>query len=158
MNKGSVDLDYSPVAVVSSKRAGSLRAMQNSSAKAATAAQHSIQQFDILNNKINNSSYVQASTKQLLQNHSFRIASIQQQQLQQMHLQQQQQQQSPPADSYANGGLSGSNSYYVISQAPRGGNNNGTSQAAHEQCNGYRNISVNRSGSKKDHAERYDYI
>jgi hypothetical protein len=152
-------VDYSPVSGVAggNKRAGSLRTMQANHSKSTTsaaAAQHSIQQFDILNNKINNSSYVMPSTKQLLQNHSFRIASIQQQQqqqLQQMHIQQQ------PVN-YVNGGLSGSNSYYVISQAPRGSSQQHNGQQGHEHQNGYRNVSLNRSASKKEHVERFDYI
>jgi hypothetical protein len=63
----------SPLSFVNKLRAGSLRSIQKQT-------QQSLQQFELLNNKINNSAYVMPSTKQMLQNHSFRIANIQQQQ------------------------------------------------------------------------------
>ena len=147
VEKGSAELGHS---AVGNNRAGSLRSMQNK----ATAAQHSIKQFELLNNKINNSNYVMPSTKQLLQNHSFRIANIQQQQMMQNgSVIPAQPQPLPP-----NNG----NSYYVISQAPPKNNleinfrnMNMTKGGGGLTANGKLNH-LNRGN--KDFIEQFDYI
>lgn len=172
VGKGSVHIDSSHFHVNngSKQRVGSLRSVQNghpnnhngyfyragSGTGSSNVAATALHQFDQLNSKINNSIYVTPSTKQLLQNHSFRIATIQQRNNQDHGPSTESITTSP---SQQNGTASNSataataSTYYMISQAPP--------KTTSLEQNFSRSVSVKANPTAAHtttHIEQYDFI